>query len=121
MKKSLTLITILFTAILQAQVGIGNVEPKATLDIVGQANTTNAVDGILVPRLTGDQLRSKNSVYTNLQHSTLVYVTEADSSPDGKTVQVTSPGYYYYSQPDANIAGNWVKVSQDNQIGRAHV
>lgn len=114
MKKNLTLITLLFTIIVQAQVGIGNVEPKATLDILGQANATNAIDGVLIPRLTGEQLREKNAVYTHLQHSALVYITEADSNPMGKTLQVTSPGFYYYHQPEENSTGNWLNISQDS-------
>lgn len=114
MKRISILLSFILASFTNAQVGIGSYEPKATLDVVGQPDQESIVDGILIPRLTGDQLRAKNAIYTNLQNSTLVYVTEADSNPTGKTIEITSPGYYYYHQPDANSTGIWLKIFQDN-------
>lgn len=81
--------------IAKAQVGINNDTPQATLDVTGKPTDTNALDGIIPPRLTGDQLRAKT--YTSSQTGALVYVTEADPSPSGQTTNVTAAGYYYFN------------------------
>ena len=114
MKIKFILLALLFTTISKAQVGIGNDAPKVTLDISGNPDLTSSVDGLLIPRVTGDELRAKNSIYTNVQHSTLVFVTESDSNPSGKTIKITEPGYYYYSQPQRTSDGVWVRLTNDN-------
>ena len=86
------LIAVSFTTF--AQVGIGTNDPKGTLDIVGDAATVTSLDGIIVPRITGDQLRHK--IYTADQTAAIVYVTAADSAPAGQTVNVTAVGHYQY-------------------------
>ncbi|QIG89341.1 hypothetical protein G6R40_06440 [Chryseobacterium sp. POL2] len=96
-----------------SQVGINTETPQATLDVTGKATTVTAADGIIAPRITGDQLRAKNAVYTQAQNGTLIYVTEADTAPATKTINVTSPGYYYYDQPTAT-AGVWRAVSSND-------
>lgn len=94
----LTLAVVSSTAFLaNAQVGINTNQPAATLDVVGfPANITKA-DGMIAPRLTGDQLRAKSAVYTASQTGAMVYVTVADSAPAGQTINVTVPGYYYFN------------------------
>lgn len=88
---------------LSAQVGINTDTPKSTLDVVGKATDTSSLDGITAPRLTGDQLRAKT--YTSAQTGTLVYVTVADTTPAGQTVNVTTIGYFYF---DGTV---WQKVN----------
>lgn len=84
--------------------GIGTKTPAVTLDVVGSPGTASAMDGILPPRITGTQLRAKN--YTASQTGAVVYVTNADVSPSGQTVRVTSSGYYYF---DGKI---WKKLAR---------
>lgn len=91
-----------------AQVGIGTDDPKATLDVLGKPTSASVVDGIIVPRLTGNQLAAKNAVYLADQVATLVYITEAASSPAGKTIHVTASGYYFF---DGTV---WQRISFGN-------
>lgn len=79
-----------------AQVGINTDAPKATLDISASPLDNEKTDGVLIPKLTGDNLRAKNELYKEDQHGALLYVTEADTQPADKTENVTSPGFYFY-------------------------
>ena len=78
-----------------AQVGIGTPSPSATLEVVGVPANASSLDGIIPPRLTGDQLRAKN--YTTAQTGVMVYVTAADTAPTGQTSSVRSTGYYSFN------------------------
>ncbi|WP_298956496.1 hypothetical protein [uncultured Nonlabens sp.] len=78
-----------------AQVGINTTTPATSLDIVGNPTITSDADGLLIPRITGDQLRAKTA-YGADQVGTLVYVTLPDSAPSGQTINVNIPGYYYF-------------------------
>lgn len=100
--RTFTLSFLFFCIGIQAQVGIGNTDPKATLDITGQPDVATELDGIMAPRLTGVQLRAKT--YTTAQTSALVYVTVADSAPAGQTIDVTAPGYYYFDGTKWTVA-----------------
>jgi hypothetical protein len=44
--------------IVNAQVGINTNQGQATLDVVGFPSNPAKLDGIIAPRLTGDQLKS---------------------------------------------------------------
>jgi len=80
-----------------SQVTIGSLSnPNSTLEVVGQGNETAIPDGLIIPRLTGDQLAAKNDAYGDEQNSAIVYVSQAATSPDGKTINVIEPGFYYY-------------------------
>ena len=49
-----------FIAILiQGQIGINTQTPEATLEVVGKPHDTNHYDGIIPPRITGNQLAAK--------------------------------------------------------------
>ncbi len=86
------------------QVGIGTTTPESTLDIVGKPTDTSILDGVIPPRITGDQLRAKT--YTSDQVGAIVYVTTADSAPAGQTVEVQAIGYYYFN------GTKWIKLIQ---------
>ena len=82
---------------LQAQVTVGaNKEPKATLEVVGDANNSKATDGVMMPRLTGNELKNKDAAYGADQISAMVYVTAPVTAPSAKTKNVTEKGYYYF-------------------------
>ncbi|AZA51979.1 hypothetical protein [Chryseobacterium sp. G0201] len=87
-----------------AQVGVNTDAPHATLDVVGDTSNNAKLDGIIAPRISGDLLKTK--MYTSLQTGALVYVTSADSSPSGQTLDVTSTGYYYFN----GDLDKWIKI-----------
>ena len=87
----------LFSKLLYCQVGINTTIPKASLDVVGTASNSSISDGIIAPRLTGNELKSKDLVYTTDQTGTLVYVTSPASPTSLKTINVTTEGYYYFN------------------------
>ena len=88
------LAALLFSALFYSQVGVNTTTPKATLDVVGDATNTAKLDGVIAPRLTGDQLFAKN--YTSSQTGAIVYVTASATSPSGQVANVSAPGYYYF-------------------------
>lgn len=90
-----------------AQVGVNTQSPQATFDVVGNPTDNTKYDGIIAPRITGDQLKTKT--YSSPQTGALVYVTAADSAPSGQTLDVTSPGYYYFNG-DSTV-NKWIKLS----------
>lgn len=96
MKKQVLLLGALFcSTIAFSQTGINTVTPKTTLDVAGKPADITSLDGIIAPRITGDQLRAKT--YTSDQEGALVYVTAADTAPAGQTIDVTASGYYYFN------------------------
>lgn len=79
-----------------AQVGIDTTDPKATLDVNGDATSTSA-DGIMSPRVTLANLLAKDAAtYDSDQTSAIVYVTDATGTPSGETINITRPGYYFF-------------------------
>ncbi|MDW9379886.1 hypothetical protein [Chryseobacterium sp. JV558] len=93
-------------ASLSAQVGINTGQAQATFDIIGSPSNASKLDGVIAPRLTGVQLRAKS--YTAAQTGAIVYVTAAETTPSGQTVDVVSPGYYYFDGTKwGNLSGNW--------------
>ena len=73
MQKIIYTFFLFFTIILQAQVGINTENPETTLEIVGKPNDVSHYDGILPPRITGDQLAQKT--YSIAKTGTIVFVT----------------------------------------------
>ncbi len=96
MNKLFTTTFFLFSVIFYAQVGINTQAPNATLDVVGKPTITDTPDGVIAPRLTGDQLAAKDDAYGTDQTGTLVYVTEAVTTATTKTANVTKTGYFMF-------------------------
>jgi hypothetical protein len=80
---------------IKAQVGVNTQNPSATLDIVGKPDSLNHFDGIIPPRITGDQLAYKS--YSLLQKGAIVYVTQPASNLSGQVIHVVEEGYYYFN------------------------
>lgn len=102
------ILTIAFIAsglVASAQVGIGNTDPKATLDVTGVA-TAGVPDGVLVPRFTVAQLNTKAAAYTADQNSALVFVTDFTGAAH-KTSNVTATGFHYYN----STTDKWVSLA----------
>ncbi|ROI01897.1 MULTISPECIES: hypothetical protein [unclassified Chryseobacterium] len=103
MKKNFLLTSIFFGVLSFAQVGLNTSLPQTTLDVVGNPTDTSKFDGVIAPRITGNQLRAKT--YTTAHTGALVYVTAADTAPAGQTVNVTAIGYYYFD------GTKWVRLN----------
>lgn len=87
------------------QVGINTQTPEATLDIVGKPNEVNYYDGIIPPRITGDQLAAK--IYTSTKKGTVVFITEPATNLIGQVIHVVEPGFYFF---DGSI---WVQFQKE--------
>ena len=93
-----------------SQVGIGTLNPKATLDVVGDPSTATAVDGISLPKLTADQLAAKTG-YGQDQNGAMVYVTAVPSTTlTGEFINVTNKGIYVYTHD--GTSGLWTAVDR---------
>ncbi|MEN9918331.1 MAG: hypothetical protein RL662_767 [Bacteroidota bacterium] len=92
-----------------AQVGINTETPKATLDVVGDDNVPY---GIIPPRISGDDLTSKDDQYGADQNGAIIYATTKPTAPSTKTQQVASVGYYYY-EAESNV---WLPLTPPKNI-----
>ena len=104
MKKIIFAFAVLATSYASAQVGVGNTNPKATLDVTG-VSTSTVADGVLVPRFTASVLATKDAAYGADQNGALVFITDPAGAA-GKASEVTAVGFYYYN----NTAVKWKAV-----------
>ncbi|PXW12927.1 hypothetical protein C8D70_11019 [Chryseobacterium sp. CBTAP 102] len=81
---------------LLSQVGINTSDPKATLDVNKNASIATPPPGIIAPRLTGDEIKTLDNQYTIAQKGAIVYATSPVTVPSVKTVNITSPCYYFF-------------------------
>ena len=88
----------------KGRVGVNTPTPASTMDIVGVPADDTVTDGLIAPRLTGDELKAKDTLYTSAQTGALVYATAAVGTASTKTANVTSAGYYWF---DGTV---WVKA-----------
>lgn len=94
----------LFSLKTKAQVGIGNPNGAATLDITAKNATglSSNVDGLLIPRV--DRARAQSM--TTIPTSTMVYINNViTGTQTGIATNIDAVGYYYYD------GTNWVKIS----------
>nr|WP_314498480.1 hypothetical protein [uncultured Chryseobacterium sp.] len=84
------------TQLFFSQVGINTVSPNATLDVTARSTDGSRPEGILPPRLTGDQIKSADSQYVTAQNGTLIYATAPVTNSTPKTVNITAAGYYFF-------------------------
>lgn len=109
-----TLPIILFTLInslLNGQIGINTTVPQATMEVAGAPNDTNKTDGIIAPKLTGIQLKNKDSKYNAAQNGAIVYVTQelANTEVSPKTRNVLKKGYYHFDS-SKGTNGEWIRM-----------
>lgn len=100
-KQSLFLFFAVFTTnVVFSQVGIGNTNPKATLDVTAKYPTgtlfPNVIDGLTVPTLTLERVQSMSTTPANILTSTMIYVDNVTGTPAGVTANITSVGLYYW-------------------------
>lgn len=107
MKQLFVLSITLFSLVTHSQIGINTSDPKVTLDVTGKPSNPSEMDGILAPRLSGNELNAKS--YTANQTGALVYVTTSRTAIDnGQTANVTSNGYFTFD------GSNWQKVGKNS-------
>ncbi|VEH20307.1 Uncharacterised protein [Chryseobacterium nakagawai] len=111
LKKYLCIVSFLAVGKFYSQVGINNTTPKATLDVTGQATNTTTIDGIIAPRITGEQLKSKDNVYNANQDGAIIYVTQplAAGQTTARTVNVLDKGYFGFNS-SLGTTGQWVSL-----------
>ncbi|WP_053073310.1 hypothetical protein [Chryseobacterium sp. FH2] len=110
MKKSIILLaTLTISTVVYSQVGINNDNPKATLDITAKTTDATKAEGIIAPRLLGDQIKGKDLQYDAPQKGAIVYATSAVNAPSAKTINITAEGYYYF---DGSI---WKKFGNETE------
>ncbi|WP_374465766.1 hypothetical protein [Chryseobacterium sp.] len=95
-KQLLTLFAITTVSIAYGQVGINNTSPKATLDVVAKNTDGSTPEGLIAPRLTGDQIKAGSAQYGSDQIGTIIFATSAVTTPDATTQNITAPGCYYF-------------------------
>lgn len=110
MKKIFIITTSVLSTLFFAQIGINTPTPAATLDVVAKNTNGTSSEGIIAPRLSGDQIKSADGQYLSPQMGAMVYATNAVNGPTTKTVKITAPGYYYF---DGAI---WQKMGQDSSF-----
>ncbi|MCL1867864.1 MAG: hypothetical protein FWF72_02790 [Paludibacter sp.] len=95
-----------------AQVGINTETPAATFDVVANKTDGTTAEGLIAPRLTGDQIKAKDAQYGTAQNGVIVFATSAVTAPSAKTQNVTQKGYYYYDAAASNGSGTglWVAI-----------
>ena len=88
-KKILFILVALASGVTFAQVGVGNTDPKATLDVNKSSYLPGEQAGIAVTQLTATQIEGMNT--TGLKSGTLVYATTGSGST------INSIGYWFYN------------------------
>ena len=111
MKKIIYLIGLISTFYAHAQVGINTTSPATSFD-VAKSSVATVADGVLVTRISGDELKAKDANYGTNQHATLVYVTSIPTTASTKTSNIKSPGFYYYD----NTISKWVGAFRNNNF-----
>ena len=108
---------LIFTTIIQsanAQVGINNDNPRASLDI--SKTSILASDGILIPRMSSQDLIQRHgaNLYGSDQNSILVYINDiTGADTDTKTDKITKIGFYYYNSTE----DKWLSIIPDDTEG----
>ena len=87
MKKSSYLLFVLSTTLIYGQVGINTQTPETTLEVVGKPNDISHYDGIIPPRITGNQLAAK--AYSSAKQGAVVYATSPPSNLTGQVINIT--------------------------------
>ena len=126
-KLKFTILAIGFASISFAQVGVNTETPNATLDIEASNTNNNPSKGILIPRLTANEVKTMTEAANAIgekQNSILVYITKGFSEiseQSGKFKFISGKGYYYYDY-NTNIPANsrWLKVMNTSEASNIY-
>lgn len=109
MKKNLILsVFISVSSLISSQVGINTLSPETTFEVAGKPDDPNHYDGILPPRITGDQLSKKT--YSASKKGTLLFITEPPTNLSGQLAKISEPGLYCFN------GSLWQLVEEQKQI-----
>ena len=108
MKKKLLFSLLSFYFILNygqnKNIGINTTDPKTTLHI--NANSTGTIaEGLIIPRLTGDQI--KNMPVTTTENGMMIFATSGAASPSGTAININSEGFYFWN----SVNNVWEKLN----------
>jgi len=107
--KTIMYLFLSFISILaQSQVGINTNSPESTLEVVGKPHDSKHYDGIIPPRISGNQLRVK--LYSPAKKGSILFVTEPPTLLAGQVERVTDPGLYCF---DGTI---WKPLLNNDQL-----
>ncbi|CAI8706401.1 hypothetical protein [Chryseobacterium sp. IT-36CA2] len=112
MKQIILLLGLLLTQYSLGQTGVYTAVPKATLDVMAAPADLTKKDGIIAPRLIGDELKAKDALYTDNLDGAIVYVTQPVTLQGIKTMNLISTGYFYYDKK----SHNWTKLNAEPWI-----
>lgn len=97
MKKQVPVaVGLLLSTFVYSQVGINTQTPKATMEVAAKNNNGTTAEGLLLPRLTGDQIQSADAQYGTEQTGTVIYATAGVTVTSVKTANINTSGYYYF-------------------------
>jgi len=111
MKNFIIIAFSLFSLTVYAQVGINTNSPKASLDISAKTTDGSRPEGLIAPRLTGNQIQAGDAQYGTAQKGAILYATSAATSPSIKTANITAEGYYYFD------GSAWQKITGGASAG----
>lgn len=111
---------------LQGRVGINTTTPKASLDI--NSIEQDKAKGLLIPRITGDEIKAMTKNLTEEHNSLLVFATEKVTTVDEATERISEPMYYRFKYDKTTIphTKTWIKweptglervVNSEGEIG----
>ncbi|KQT24132.1 hypothetical protein ASG22_08940 [Chryseobacterium sp. Leaf405] len=116
MKKIVPLLSLLLgTTAYYAQVGVNTANPQATFEVTAKTTDGSKPEGIIIPKLTGDQIKSADTQYTTAQKGVMIYATSAVGTASIKTANITAEGYYYF---DGLV---WQKMGTGAYVGSTSV
>ncbi|MDR6159757.1 hypothetical protein QF023_003273 [Chryseobacterium sp. SLBN-27] len=96
MKYIITMAVCLISLTFYAQVGINTNTPKSTLDVTAKTTDGSRAEGLIAPRLTGDQIQAGDAQYGVAQKGNIIYATSVPTSPSSKTASIVAEGYYFF-------------------------
>ncbi|WP_284464147.1 tail fiber domain-containing protein [Chryseobacterium sp.] len=105
-----TTITSLLYSQAGGKIGINTPSPKATLDINAKTDGTSQAEGLMIPRLTGDQIQTMTASIQPGTESLMIYATASPVSPTAKVSKITQPGYYFWN------GTNWESMGVNSNI-----
>lgn len=97
--KKIIAFSLLFIGLANAQIGIGNLTPKATLDLNKSSYGTNEQAGIAITKQTAEQILAMST--SGLNAGTLVYATSTSGS-------INAIGYWNYN------GSSWEQIKGTN-------
>lgn len=92
------------------KIGINTPNPKATLDITAKSDGSSTAEGLMIPRLTGDQIQTMTASIQPGTESLMIYATAVPASPTAKVAKITQPGYYFWN------GTNWDSMGVNSNI-----